>query len=56
MTTIEALVLDAGWEAIEPLLPHRHPAAAATPVSGITPRWPASSTRLHHLLLDELGR
>jgi hypothetical protein len=56
VTTIETLVLDACWEAIELLLPHRHPATAATLASTITPRWPASSTRLHHVLLDELGR
>jgi hypothetical protein len=56
VTTVEALVLDAGWEAIEPLLPRRHPAAAATPASTITPRWPASSTSLHRVLLDALGR
>jgi hypothetical protein len=56
VTTIETLVLDARWEAIELLLPHRHPATASRPVSTIAPPWPASSTRLHHMLLDELGR
>jgi hypothetical protein len=30
--------------------------ARALPVSTITPLWPASSTRRHHVLLDELGR
>jgi hypothetical protein len=56
VTAIEILVLDARWEAIGLLLPHRHPAPAATSASTIAPRWPTSSTRRHHLLLDELGR
>jgi hypothetical protein len=56
VTTIQALVLDARWEAIELLLLHRYAVIGVDRASTIAPRWPASATRRHRVLLDELGR
>jgi hypothetical protein len=42
--TVDTLVPEQLWQAIQPLLPHPHAATAADPASTTAPRWPGSST------------